>query len=84
MTLLKKLKPVDINKYKPKTLIGDAAKDETEIVIHKEEIKVFVERRRVLESNVGALYSLIWNQCTNDLQAVLKGLDEFETKDAYS
>ena len=80
--LLKTLKPVDINKYKPKTLIGDAAKDETEIAIHKEEIKVFVERRRVLESNVGALYSLIWNQCTNGLRAVLKGLDEFETKDA--
>jgi len=48
--------------------------------IWKEEIKEFVKRKRVLRDNKATVYSVIWGQCSPEMQAKLRSLDEYQKR----
>ena len=64
--------------HKPVALTDDQKKSEIETEIHKEEIKMFVVRRKNLQGNMVKLYSTVWGQCSHALQARLRGVDSFD------
>jgi len=44
--------------------------------------KKFLDRQDKMEENMTKLYYLIWGQCTEALQAALKGIDDFQVKES--
>eukprot|EP00549_Striatella_unipunctata_P019332 CAMPEP_0118708552 /NCGR_PEP_ID=MMETSP0800-20121206/21974_1 /TAXON_ID=210618 ORGANISM="Striatella unipunctata, Strain CCMP2910" /NCGR_SAMPLE_ID=MMETSP0800 /ASSEMBLY_ACC=CAM_ASM_000638 /LENGTH=366 /DNA_ID=CAMNT_0006611805 /DNA_START=53 /DNA_END=1150 /DNA_ORIENTATION=+ len=60
---------------KPEKLGEDA--DETDKEIWKHECKEYVERKSALAGNLRKLYTILWGQCSEWMQAELKGLDSF-------
>ena len=84
MPILESLKdPKDDIKSKQPTDF-EAGKKASEVArwMKLEEVKLHVKRVAVLETNRETLYALIWGQLSSGLQAVLKGEDGFEIKDA--
>jgi hypothetical protein len=43
-------------------------------------MKVFIKRVNAQESNLRAIYAIVWGQCSPMMQSKLKSLDNFETK----
>ena len=68
-----------INKLARPTLTPpeDSGPSETDKVVWKEEVSRYVKRKRKLEENIGSLYSLVTDQCTDAMKAKLSGLASF-------
>ena len=43
-------------------------------------IKAYVAGEEVLKNNISKVHDIVWGQCTSNLQAVIKGDHDFETK----
>ena len=43
-------------------------------------IKAYVAGEEVLKNNISKVHAIVWGQCTSNLQAVIKGDNDFETK----
>ena len=61
---------------------GNLKKDpsELEIEIQKEEIKEYVKRVRVLKSNMGTMYAIMWVQCSEDMKNKVKAVADYHEK----
>ncbi len=51
--------------------------DQTDKEIYKEEVEKFVQRKLNLRQNVEKAYGFVWDQCSAELQAYIKGLQEY-------
>ena len=56
-------------------MVDDPSFDEN--YIQQIRLKAYVDRVNVLKENCVKVYGLIWGQCTNALQAVIKGDDDY-------
>jgi Zinc knuckle len=72
--LFKKLDVPTITTPKPL----DSSASDVEKEIWKEEIKVHVARKNILAMNLMALHSVIWGQCSPNMQAKVKSMTGFE------
>ena len=51
-------------------------------MIFQEEVRAFVKRKIVLESNLATVYAVAWGQCSEDMKNRLKTHDGYELKSA--
>ena len=63
---------------KPEALKKDSS--ELEIEIQKEEIKEYVKRVRVLKSNKGTMYAIMWGQCSEDMKNKVKAVADYHER----
>jgi hypothetical protein len=49
-------------------------------MIFQGEVKEYVKRTRALQSNLAAIYAVIWGQCSEDMQARVKTNEAYEPK----
>lgn len=77
-SLIDNLEDVDFEALKPVSKNSD---DAVEKLILQQEVNSFVKRRDLYEANKDALYSIIWGQCSEALQAKLEGTDNFPNYD---
>ena len=68
------------DKNKPKGLTDEEKKDSVDVEIHKEEIKEYVKELKIIKSNLKKLYSLIYGNCTESVQTMLKADEDYEEK----
>ena len=82
--MIKKIEEVDTTKWKPTTPTAATGKEvpAAKMLEYKLLYNEYLSRKNQLMDNQGSLYSLIKGQCMPALIAELKGLDEFEDKDA--
>ena len=64
---------------KPKDL-GSSVTSVVDQEIHKEEIKEYVKDLKQIRSNLKKIYSLVYGNCTESVQTMIKADSEFETK----
>ena len=64
---------------KPKDL-DSSITSTVEIEIHKEEIKEYVKDLKQIKSNLKKIYSLIYGNCTESVQTMIKADSEYEVK----
>ena len=67
-------------KRKPSPMTDAQNADPTEVEIRKEEIKLFVARRNKLISLAEKAFSIIWGQCSSQLQSKITSLASYTTK----
>jgi hypothetical protein len=72
----------DTNIPLPKDHEKDATK--TAIRVWEKEVDMLVLRRSTYETNKCALFPVIWNQCSESMQAKIKSADNFESMDTES
>ena len=63
----------------PESLGAEDQDDPIKDAILKEEIKQYVSRNNNIRRNVQTAFGLIWGQCSNALQAYVKGVDGYTT-----
>lgn len=73
--LIDHLADVDFNALKP---VAGASSDAVDKLILQQEVNSFVKRRDLYATNKDALYSIIWGQCSEALQAKLEGTSNFQ------
>ena len=66
---------------KPKALTDDEADDPTEKAIHNEMVKLYVKQHALIRSNIKKVYALIWGQCSEPLQTLVRNNDEYKEKE---
>ena len=64
----------------PIELTNKEKKSSVETEIKKEEIKEYVKDLKTMKSYLKKLYNLVYGNCTDSVQTMLKAKDEFETK----
>jgi len=64
-TVLKPIKPRKLND-------DDASVDSVDLDAYKEELKIYVQETRKMQLALKALYSVIWGQCSPNVEAKLK------------
>ena len=69
-----------ITNNKPNGLTDEEKQDSVSVEIHKEEIKEYVKELKILKSNLKKLHSLIYGNCTESVQTMLKADEEYEDK----
>ena len=67
-------------KHKPRALSTEEETDTAEVKMQEQRYKMYISREMQLEDNLSKAYSLVWGQCTNALQSVIKGLDDYDEK----
>ena len=67
-------------KHKPSELTAEEKKSTVDFEIHKEEIKDYVKELKILKSNLKKIYSLVYRNCTDSVQTMLKADEEYEEK----
>ena len=83
VTIIKKIEEVDTSKWKPTAPASTGGKvPESEMMEYKLLYNEYLTRKSTLEDNKGSLHSLVKGQCTPSLLSELKGLEEYEEKDA--
>ena len=65
---------------KPTELSDDSKTSTVEVDLHKEEIKEYVKEIKIIKSNLKKLYSVIYGNCTESVQTMLKADEEYEVK----
>ena len=48
--------------------------------MQEQRYKMYILCESPLEDNMSKAYSLVWGQCTNALQSLIKGLDNYDEK----
>ena len=86
MPLISKLKEVELSRKEPGLLKGPGSKGDSEI--DKNIYKIKMEKRLdsidALEDNLTKMYSVVWVQCTDELQQGLCRHEYFDDKDIES
>jgi hypothetical protein len=73
--------PMPILEGKQPRELTDAEKlKSTKVTIHEKRIGIYVQREMDLLTNMQAVYSLVWGQCSDALQAKIKGEEDYKTK----
>ena len=65
---------------KPVKLNDKERKNTVDVEIHKEEIKEYVKDLKTIKSNLKKLYSLIYGNCTESVQTMIKADEDYEEK----
>ena len=65
---------------KPADLTTEEKKSDVEVEIKKEEIKEYVKQVHTIKSNLKKIYSLIFGNCTEGVQTMIKTDSDYETK----
>ena len=55
-----------------KVPVSDLIDTELATMLFMEEVKTYVKRNRLLESNLATIYSIAWGKCSEDMKARLK------------
>ena len=66
----------------PKELTVKEKENEVKVEVHKQRIKMYVNREIELNMNMTKVYGLVKGQCSHSLRAILKREDDFDSKDA--
>ena len=66
--------------YKPTELSDEEKKSSVNTEIKKEEIKDYVKDLKTMKSNLKKIYNLVYGNCTDSVQTMLKAEDDFEAK----
>jgi hypothetical protein len=72
----------DIIADQPKDLTNDEQRSEVMRWMKQEQVKTHIKRLTNLDGNKEKMYSIVWGQCSNALQEVIKTDDAFAQKDA--
>jgi hypothetical protein len=75
MNLLDNMADIDFTALKPKALGPDG--DDVDKMILQQEVNDYVKRRKLYYENRDKLYTIVWGQCSESLQAKLKGTKAF-------
>ena len=75
--MIKNMKEFKIPRPTPPTISSSRIEED----IYKEQIKQVVIRESKYESNKTKLYSIIWGQCSDNMQARLHGIPNFDEMD---
>ena len=67
-------------KYKPSELTAEDKKNTVDFEIHKENVKEYVEELKILKSNLKKIHSLVYGNCTDSVQTMLKADQEYKEK----
>jgi hypothetical protein len=67
-------------KYMPTSLSSEDEQNDMKVKIQLERIKRYMDKEDKLKAALNKLYSTIWGQCSDQLQAALKYLNDFESK----
>ena len=73
VTIFEELNAPDVTKIPP-------ALGSIEEMILKEEVKDYVQRKRMLKATVTKLYAIIWGQCSDGVQSLLRLYLKFEKR----
>ena len=65
---------------KPTELTDEEKKSTIDVEIKKEEIKEYVKDLKLIKSNLNKIYNLIYGNCTDSVQTMLKTDDDYESK----
>ena len=65
---------------KPKELTDEEKKSSVETEIKKEKIKEYVKDLKTMKSNLKKMYNLVYGNCTDSVQTMLKAENDFEVK----
>ena len=65
---------------KPKELTDEEKSSHIETEIKKEEIKEFVKNLSIVKSNLKKIYSLVYGNCTEGVQIMLKVDSDYEVE----
>ena len=63
----------------PKIITEAEAQSPIKLLLQQEDVKESRERSQALKNNLRDVYSVIWGQCSNTMQAKLKQVKGFET-----
>ena len=66
--------------HKPNKLTDEEKESHIETEIKKEEIKEFVKNLNTVKSNLKKIYSLVYGNCTEGVQTMLKADSDYEVK----
>jgi hypothetical protein len=77
MNMIDNMADVDFDALKPK--LTSASGDRVDELILQQEVNEYVKRKRTYYENRDKLYTIIWGQCSEALQAKLKGTKAFKT-----
>ena len=74
-------KPAFDKKHLPEELSEEDKKSDIKVKIQSERIKRYVVKEDELKSSLNKLYNIIWGQCSDQLQATVKFLNDYNTKE---
>ena len=63
---------------KPAELTDEEKKSTIDVEIKKEEIKEYVKDLKLIKSNLYKIYNLVYGNCTDSVQTMLKTDDDYE------
>ena len=78
MGLYKRLEDPVLEKPKPD---GLDLNDPVYKIEWTETVKEYMDRKRKLEDNLCAIYSVVWGQCSESMKARLRTMEDFDLKD---
>jgi hypothetical protein len=70
----------DIDSEEPKDLSEEDSNSAVKVMILQQEVKEFLTRKRTIKSNLEKIYGIVWGQCSQSLQTVMKGDTDFKIK----
>ena len=68
---------------KPVELTDEEKKSTIDVEIKKEEIKEYVKDLKLIKSNLNKIYNLVYGNCTDSVQTMLKTDDDYESKSRF-
>jgi hypothetical protein len=77
MNMIDNMKDLDFNSLKPKATSEQM--DDVDKMILQQEVKDYVKRHKLYYRNRDKVFTIIWGQCSEALQAKLKGTKAFRT-----
>jgi hypothetical protein len=69
-----------IDAQEPKDLSEAEMKSAVKTMILQQEVKEFLLRKKTIQNNLDKIYGLVWGQCSQSLQSVMKGDVEYKEK----
>ena len=68
-------------RYEPANLSAEEMKEDFKVKVYMEKLKRYMIKTDELLTNQRKLYDVIWGQCSDQLQEVIKYLDDYEDKE---
>ena len=68
------------DKFKPKELTAKEKLSSIDVDIKREEVKDFVKDIKVIKTNLKKVYNLVYGNCTDSVQTMLKADSDYEDK----
>ena len=68
-------------RYEPADLTATESKEDLKVKIYLEKLKRYMVKTDEMLTNKRKLYDVIWGQCSEQLQAVIKYLDDYDNRE---